>query len=94
MSVWSGPAAKTGLRVIRDGHYWRVAGPDGFVSCGYSSVALAEVRRDDLALASRRRAEARPRACMTCEREFASEGIHNRMCPACRTAGYQPARGW
>lgn len=25
-----------------------------------------------------------PRACLRCEAEFESEGIHNRMCPRCR----------
>lgn len=27
----------------------------------------------------------RERPCLCCKRSFMSEGIHNRMCPACRT---------
>lgn len=90
------PAAPTcgGFQLIHDGYYWRVAGPDGFVSGGYSSKPLAEFRLDDLVLAARHQAASRVRACLTCERAFMSGGIHNRLCPACRTAGHPPAGGW
>jgi hypothetical protein len=35
-----------------------------------------------------------PRACLCCGGEFRSLGIHNRLCPGCRTrdAGDAPAR--
>lgn len=34
----------------------------------------------------RRRTQARTRPCLCCQRSFASEGIHNRLCPGCRNA--------
>ncbi len=83
-----------GFRIIHDGYYWRVEGPDGSVSGGHSSMASADVRLGEMARAARAARAVRQRCCMTCEREFTSEGIHNRMCPDCRHRGYQPATGW
>lgn len=83
-----------GFRIIHDGYYWQVEGPDGSLSVGFSSMAQADVWLGVLARAAKRRRETRVRPCMTCERAFTSEGIHNRMCPDCRQRGYPPATGW
>lgn len=32
----------------------------------------------------------RERPCLCCKRPFMSEGIHNRMCPACRNGRAEP----
>ena len=72
---------------------FHVRGPDLSVFATYDNLCQAEAkrgtlqRRDDLA------ARRQTRACMTCCTPFASEGIHNRMCPVCRnrnTDGWNP----
>lgn len=56
-------------------------------------------RRDAEALAEKLNAaaereerfgHARRRACLSCAREFMSEGSHNRLCPYCRQTGHAP----
>lgn len=34
--------------------------------------------------------QARRRPCLSCAREFMSEGNHNRLCPYCRSLGHSP----
>ena len=34
------------------------------------------------------------RRCMTCDRNFLSEGIHNRMCKRCRVENPTSGRDW
>lgn len=36
--------------------------------------------------------QARRRDCLSCTREFMSEGIHNRLCPYCSQLGHSPSR--
>ena len=44
----------------------------------------AERRRDELQGEADRKAKRGPRSCLCCGVTFASEGIHNRLCPRCR----------
>lgn len=54
----------------------------------------AERKRDELQREADVKAKRRPRACLCCGSTFASEGIHNRLCPICRRrdAGDQSQR--
>lgn len=64
-----------------------VYGPDGSLYGTYATRAQAgatagiQQKQDD------RSARRMTRPCMTCGKSFASEGIHNRMCPSCRGLG-------
>lgn len=52
---------------------------------------LAE-KLNDAAAREERFGQTRRRACLSCLREFMSEGNHNRLCPYCRALGYSPSR--
>lgn len=59
------------------------------------SLRDAEMLAEKLSAAAEREerfGQARRRACMSCAREFMSEGIHNRLCPYCSQLGHSPAR--
>lgn len=56
----------------------KVAGP-------FETRSEAEAARDLLKAASHPRKTWRP--CLSCARDFPSEGIHNRLCEACRDHG-------
>ena len=57
---------------------------------------LLQAERDcrDLQRAADQKHKVGPRACMSCHREFRSEGVHNRLCNDCRRqdAGADPVR--
>jgi len=38
----------------------------------------------------RRKNESNRRVCLSCERDFMSEGIHNRICPNCAESPFRP----
>lgn len=68
---------------------------------GNSVSTMKVTRRDAEELVERLNAKAeieerlgraQRRSCMSCTREFTSEGIHNRLCPYCRALGHSPAR--
>lgn len=66
----------------------RVMGPDG-KPVGKATRDYNEALR--LLDAAQREADSRAkrgkRPCMCCRRSFESAGIHNRLCPTCRTRG-------
>lgn len=65
--------------------------PDGQIHGTYASksqaASIAGRRQKEADAAARRMV----RPCMGCQKPFASEGIHNRMCPICR---HRDADGW
>lgn len=66
-----------------------VASPGGFASRRAAEVWL-EGKADLLALALEAELAAgkgKVRSCMCCERDFTSEGPHNRLCDGCRKRG-------
>lgn len=72
------------------GKGWRLVDPDGrpgsaFYTKGRALTALdaAQARAD----AARGRQQ---RRCLCCGESFLSEGIHNRMCDACRKRDFAP----
>lgn len=62
----------------------RIAGPYKSKDSAQTSCESYQARHDA-------RLKRGPRACMSCTRQFDSEGIHNRLCPACRGAGSDTA---
>jgi hypothetical protein len=80
-------------RVVPKGDVFEVRDAEGEVYGTYLTVYAAEAarahgqRRDDA------KARKTVRHCMTCNKPFESEGIHNRMCTFCRhrdTDGWNP----
>lgn len=71
----------------RAGGVFVVRRPDGTIYGTYSTLsqaaATAGIRQKEADLAARRTT----RPCMCCQKPFASEGIHNRMCGTCRPHG-------
>ncbi len=72
------------------GRGWRLVDPEGNPGDAIytrdraeTAMEAAQARTD--ALRQRRR-----RACLCCGHEFASEGIHNRMCDPCRQRDMAP----
>lgn len=66
-------------------HGYVICAPDGKRLPGvYRTRDLARERRDALQAEADRKAKRGPRACMSCEHTFFSEGIHNRLCGHCR----------
>jgi hypothetical protein len=63
--------AKFAVRYVKDKGY-AVFDPDGERASGF-------FHHHDLAAAKRKK-----RPCMCCQREFMSQGIHNRLCDRCR----------
>ena len=53
---------------------------DGEMLFALSTQALAEMKREKLERAARRKR----RPCITCGKPFLSEGPHHRMCAPCR----------
>ena len=53
---------------------------DGVQVSGPHSLLVAEDKRE----AFERSEGYRERPCITCRRDFLSQGAHNRMCPCCR----------
>ncbi len=64
------------------------------VTEGTAFVIAATRDCRDLQQAMDRKNKVGPRACLSCAREFESEGIHNRLCSGCRgrDAGADPVR--
>lgn len=76
----------SGFNLQRHGRGWIVAGPDGRQLSGvYGSRDLAAVRLGELADLAETTERRMRRACMCCGVSFQSAGIHNRLCPECRT---------
>jgi hypothetical protein len=46
---------------------------------------VAERQRDAMQAESDRKAKRGPRPCLRCQKEFRSEGVHNRLCGRCRS---------
>lgn len=68
--------------------YWVLQDGTGRkASAAFHTRELAELRRDQLLEADRKRRAKRKRPCMCCAREFMSEGIHNRLCNSCSSHG-------
>lgn len=67
-------------------HAWAVTNPMGEVI--QDTVTrfrqVAERRRDELQREDDRKNKRGERLCMCCGAKFASQGIHNRLCPQCR----------
>lgn len=67
---------------------WEVVGPDGrtveraFASQGSAATFAGVANRQDRAAARKK-----DRPCLCCRAMFASEGIHNRLCPDCSRRG-------
>lgn len=62
-----------------------VCDPDGnVVSDPVRFRPQADRLRDEKQRAADAKAKRGPRPCMKCERDFESEGIHNRLCGPCR----------
>ncbi len=80
------------LTVRSGGSWWAVYDrTDARVSQQRSDKAMAEVDRDRLLAET----AVRPRACLCCGAEFASEGGHNRLCDRCRKLDAGPVpTGW
>jgi len=57
---------------------------DGARVYGPADKATAETKCDNLQREFDNRAKIGLRPCMSCKREFHSEGIHNRLCSTCR----------
>ena len=64
--------------------YWQVISPEGAVHGNYDHKDRAETSRDHMQARDDLVAKRITRACMRCSKPFESEGIHNRMCAACR----------
>lgn len=64
------------------------------VTSGTAFVIAATRDCRDLQQAADQRNKVGPRPCMSCAREFLSEGMHNRLCAGCRgrDAGADPVR--
>ncbi len=76
----------SGFRLERQWRGWFVAGPDGTPVTGvYGSRDLALVRMGELQDLAESAGQRMRRACMCCGVSFQSAGIHNRLCPECRT---------
>lgn len=72
-------------QVERIAGFWRITDPQGgLVGREYACRTNAESACHRLQLQADRKHKRGPRACLCCARTFDSEGIHNRMCPACR----------
>jgi hypothetical protein len=75
---------------IRVGQGYYIADPDGVaVSCIIKGQDQAQMCLDakQAAYDLKRKRIARP--CMCCKRQFASEGIHNRLCDPCRAKSHE-----
>ena len=72
------------LHVDRFTRGWAVVDAAGVrVSSRFTNSWDAEMRMENLLA----KAGLKLRPCFTCQREFPSEGPHNRMCNGCRKAG-------
>ena len=84
----SKPAAGAFTVEYRHGRGYAVVDPYGHVRGGYHATwDAAATQRDHLQRAADVAAKRGPRACMCCGVQFASEGIHNRLCNPCRGLG-------
>lgn len=79
------PMRGTRFSVLRLASGYVVCDPDGEVVSEPVTFKLqADRLRDEKQRAADAKAKRGPRRCMKCEREFDSEGIHNRLCNPCR----------
>ena len=64
------------------------------VTSGNAFIIQATRDCRDLQRAADQKNKVGPRACLCCQREFPSEGVHNRLCNGCRgrDAGADPVR--
>ena len=73
------------------GKGYAILDPRGVVISGYRyNSALLQDRLDRLQAEHDARMKRGPRPCMACGDTFKSEGIHNRLCDACRQRGMAP----
>ncbi|WP_323036219.1 hypothetical protein [Pararhodobacter sp.] len=78
------PAPNSKFRVAHvDGDYVVLNG-DGVCVFGPNNKDIADAKCDALQAAADSQSKRGLRACLCCRAEFLSEGIHNRMCNACR----------
>ncbi|MCU9850383.1 hypothetical protein OEZ60_20570 [Defluviimonas sp. WL0024] len=85
------------FRALKDERYFFVVNDKGIaVSRPFTTAFDAETLADNLNREAEREAKFGRRgirACMSCDKPFESEGIHNRICGYCRHLGHQPV-GW
>lgn len=89
---FSKPALAKWRHVRRADDCFVIYRPDGTIydQCDSLQQAAATVGRRQKEDDERARKTVRP--CLCCQREFQSEGIHNRLCDTCRRSGgeYNP----
>ena len=83
------PASQKPYRAVyHGGGGWRVIGPDGHPLEGvFARQVQASAHAGSLNKRAAQAEKRKERACMRCQKNFQSEGIHNRMCDFCRRCG-------
>lgn len=78
--------ADPNLRVEQRGDMFVIIAGKGIVAGGpYQSEMSARTQIKNLLAKAARRTPKKMRPCMSCRNDFASEGIHNRLCHNCKS---------